>query len=274
MSLKEKYNEVRQQLAAEGLTAEDAHFRACSKAGIKNPATQRSYRNQFDLANPPDPTLAFRSADDLTLLATRHGNPDGLKHLEADYLAGGLTFEEIQSAIGVAIEVNKRLAEQRAHLADQRRRELAAQPQGHVEAGRWVGPDDPPPIIYEHEFTDEDKTNPSEELEARSRRAAMHWNIVNSGSPVDEASAAAMAEHYPTPRVAVPFLKPTFDVPYEGEQLRQVRAQWQREIDADAETAMKSRLEQMREEDRRRAEERQMDRRMGGNVSLWPGKRR
>lgn len=276
-SAKAAYLRLRSEYAADPtFPADEAHERAVKFAHVRSLRAQQAYRKLWEAQQAKAFLAATRRPSDLIALATRYGKPDGLKHLEAAYLAGEVSLEEIEAGIEAAAAMRQRLADEAVQLRHRQTVADAAKPGGYVDlqAGRWVSPDEPPPIVYSHKFTDQDMTDPSEEMEQRSRRAAMHWNLVNGGTPVDDASAAVMGTQYETPRVAIPFMRPTFDQPHglTGKEADDWKRRAQQDADAAQHEQWEQRRQQLREEDRQLAEARQMDRLRAGSPTLGRGR--
>lgn len=271
-SAKSAYLRLRSEYAGTDLPADEAHARACRYAHVRGERTRRAYRQLWEQSQPAPFTV--RRPEELRALASRYGKPDGLAHLESAYLSGELSLAEIENNIPVTAAIRQRLADEAVQL---RHRQSLEKPMGYVDlaAGRAVAPGEPHPIHYEHGFTADDMRGFDTDISDRSRRAATQWNIVNGGTPIDEASAAVMADHLPTPLVAVPFLRPTFDNPHglTGKESDEWTQQLQRDADEKQQEAWDKRREQLREEDRQRAADRQMDRLRAGSPRLGVGSR-
>ena len=256
------------------------HEKAARYARIHSDRTKRAYRKLWDDIQKPAPT--DRRAGDLTALATKYGQPNGLRHLEADYLAGKLELAEIQECLDNPLPGNGPFTANplppnpicpHCGQRDCREKHQYAQPAPPPERPPVKVDFDPFDCRVIETITPEQMRNPSDDLEQRSRRAAMEWNIIHGGSPLTSQDAAVMADQPATAPIAIPFMKPTIDLPYNisEEQLRDTRSRWEREGQSEKEAAAKKRIQQMRAEDA--ARKREQDVLMGRVGPGWITKR-
>lgn len=254
------------------------HEKAVRFARIKNPATARAYKAEF--AKGPR-RVPGRSADDLKLFWAYR---ELVQQFVEPYLAGQMSLDEVHGAL-----YDLKYPEDQPKKDEWIPKQLcphcgkpdctikhtypsypvppAPQREGYMDwqAKRWVSPNEPPPIIYEpHKLTPDEMRNPSDELEQRSRHAAMQYNIIHGGTPLTDRDAAAMADQPITAPIAVPYMKPTIDDPHQitglehkGRPMLDVMKEiWQGENETEREARAKKRIQEMRAQDAERRRER------------------